>query len=129
MKYLIALMLLVSSTFSYSEVTVRRILPDDVRVVSPGEPLRFWREICVNDEDVMMNVVRVIRNLNDDPDTFIKLASVQYGGFADDGCQASLYEVVIPTSIEPGNYVYEPRGVLNDGTVIELPGERFKINH
>jgi hypothetical protein len=129
MKYLITLMLLVASTMSVGEVTVRRILPDEVRIVSPGEPLRFWREVCVNDEDTTMNVVRIIRNLNDNPDTFIKLPSVQYGGFADDGCQASLYEVTIPTMIEPGDYVYEPRGVLSDGTVIELPGERFKVSY
>lgn len=127
MKYLIALALVVSATVSHSEVTVRRILPDEVRTVSPGEPLKFWREVCVIDENVTMNVLRTIRNVNDEPDTFIKLPTVQYGGFAEDGCQASLYEVIVPEKLKPGDYVYEPRGVLTDGRVIELPPERFII--
>lgn len=128
MKTLVYLLLAVflAATGFAADVSVRRVLSDHVQEVRAGEPLRFWREVCATN-DVKMRVLRTIRDTNAEPETFIKLPSVEYGALAVDGCQAALYELRVPSTLAPGRYVYEPVGVLDPGQVVYLPDEKFEV--
>lgn len=127
MKLIASILFVVLATATAaSDVSVRRVLSDHAQEVKAGETLRFWREVCV-EKDVRIVVLRTIRDLNTDPEQLIKLASVEYGGLADDGCQAAIYELVIPKSLEKGIYVYEPVGFMDDGRIVYLPDEKFKV--
>lgn len=108
-----------------SDVSVRRILDDTIQKAEAGGFLRFWREVCVS-KDVTMTVTRSIKNMQ--TGEHYKLPSVHYGGYADDGCQAAIYQLTIPENLEPGLYTYQPRGVLSTGEVYTLPPERFRID-
>lgn len=125
LTYLLLAVFLAAAGFA-ADVSVRRVLSDHVQEVRAGEPLRFWREVCVTN-DVKMHVLRTIRDLNTEPETFIKLPTIEYGALSVDGCQAAIYELRVPSTLAPGRYVYEPVGVMESGQIVYLPDEKFEV--
>lgn len=126
MRYLLAVISLVcAANVTAEDVTVRRILDASDRALQVGENLRFWREVCVTETNVRVAVRRYIR-VAEEPNAYVQIPDVVYGGFITPGCRAVLYEVDLP-HLAPGSYIYEPAGLLPDGTVVLLPSEQFSV--
>lgn len=109
------------------EFTVNRVLPISSFEVTSEKPFfTLWREVCANKD----TVVEVFKDFtNSEGKHFRDPNKADYGFLEIDGCKSDKYNVVVPSYIPNGEYLYKPLARINGGSVlIELPTERVIIN-